>query len=348
MRQVKVTVIGHFAFGMDYYDGQTVKTKIISNELEKIYTKAKIKRIDTHGTLKSFFRAPLVVFEAVKNSENIVILPANNGLLVYAPLLISLNALNKCKLHYIVIGGWLPDYLHKHRLIKKILPNFCGVYVETVSMKLALNGLGIMNAHVMPNCKDIKIIPVNEVVKFDSQKTYKVCTFSRVMREKGIEDAIEAVSMINKKYNRTVFCLDIYGQIDSKQKDWFQSLRKDFPDYIQYCGIIPYEKTTSTIKDYFTLLFPTYYEGEGFAGTIIDAMAAGVPVLASDWKYNSEIIVTGVNGFLFSPHHPEEIVDLLEDAIGNLSMWNCMREKCSTIAKKYLPENVISVLTERL
>ena len=53
--------------------------------------------------------------------------------------------------------------------------------------------------------------------------------------------------------------------------DWLETLRKKFPDYISYCGLISFEKSVETLKEYFALLLPTYYEGEGFAGTLIGA-----------------------------------------------------------------------------
>ncbi len=37
----------------------------------------------------------------------------------------------------------------------------------------------------------------------------------------------------------------------------------------------------------------------GFAGTLIDAMAAGVPVIASNWKYNPEIVIENVTGRIY-------------------------------------------------
>ena len=41
--------------------------------------------------------------------------------------------------------------------------------------------------------------------------------------------------------------------------------------------------------------------GEGFPGVIIDAFISGLPVIASDWNLNSEIIEDGINGFLIEP-----------------------------------------------
>ena len=73
--------------------------------------------------------------------------------------------------------------------------------------------------------------------------------------------------------------------MDSVQTEWFNELKSTFPSYIKYGGLVPFDKSVEVLKNYFALLFPTYYEGEGFAGTLLDAMAAGVPVVASDWRY---------------------------------------------------------------
>lgn len=51
-------------------------------------------------------------------------------------------------------------------------------------------------------------------------------------------------------------------------------------------------------NSYFVLLFPTYYENEGFARTLIDAYSAEVPVIVTDRRYNSEL-VTDKMGFIY-------------------------------------------------
>ena len=65
------------------------------------------------------------------------------------------------------------------------------------------------------------------------------------------------------------------------------------------------------LKDYFCLVFPTYYYGEGFAGTFIDAFFSGVPIITTNWKHNSEIIKEAKNGFLVNIKSPNEIADRL-------------------------------------
>ena len=43
-----------------------------------------------------------------------------------------------------------------------------------------------------------------------------------LMKEKGIETAIEAIESINKESNRMICTLDIYGRIDEGYKDRFK------------------------------------------------------------------------------------------------------------------------------
>ena len=92
---------------------------------------------------------------------------------------------------------------------------------------------------------------------YATSKPFKLCTFSRVMKEKGIEDAVNAVEEINKKYDETIFTLDIYGQIDTMQTEWFESLQSRFLKDVSYKGLVPFDKSTDVLKNYYALLFPT-------------------------------------------------------------------------------------------
>ena len=45
----KVSVIGHFAVGREYLNGQTIKTKIVTGELERVLGSDQVAIVDTHG-----------------------------------------------------------------------------------------------------------------------------------------------------------------------------------------------------------------------------------------------------------------------------------------------------------
>lgn len=348
MKQLKaVSVIGHFGNSKLLLNGQTVKTKIITDELSKQLGKAEVLKLDTAGGKSTLLKAPFQCLKALKTAKNVIIFPANNGLKVYVPLLSFFrNFFKNRKLHYVVIGGWLPEFLQKRKRLSKQLKRFDGIYVETNTMKMALEEHGFTNIVVMPNCKDLKILTSEELV-YPAGESYKLCTFSRVMKEKGIEDAVNAVKEVNEEAGRIVYTLDIYGQIDSGQAQWFENLQTTFPDYINYKGVVDYDKSVDVLKNYFALLFPTYYDGEGFAGTILDSMAAGIPIVASNWKYNTEIINENI-GFVYPVRDQEAFIQILKMVADNPRILLDKKKDCLREAEKYTPSFVLRSLKSRI
>lgn len=347
MKVMKITIIGYFAKNKNVLGGQEAKTRTIAHYLSLICGKSEVSKIDTAGGKSTLFKAPFQCVKALQSSKNVIIMPAHNGLRVYAPLLSFFKRFFKNrKLHYVVIGGWLPEFLKNRKGLSKKLKKFDGIYVETNTMKKTLEKQGFTNIFVMPNCKNLKTLKPEELV-YPNGEPYKLCTFSRVMKEKGIETAVKAVKQVNEEFGRTVYTLDVYGQIDSGQTQWFEDLQTTFPDYINYRGIVDYDKSVDVLKSFFALLFPTYYEGEGFAGTILDAFASGVPVIASDWKYNAEIVNDNV-GFIYSIGDKQAFLKLLESIAGNPAILLDKKVQCLTEAERYKPENVVRILIERM
>lgn len=342
-----VAVIGHFAFGKECLDGQTVKTRIVTDELCKQLGNDDVLKFDTAGGKSTLLKAPFQCLKALKTAKNVIIFPAHNGLRVYAPLLSVFRKFFKNrKLYYVVIGGWLPEFLQKRKQLAKQLKRFDGIYVETNTMKQALEEQGFTNIVVMPNCKDLKILKPEELV-YPTGEPYKLCTFSRVMKEKGIEDAVNAVKQVNEEFGRTVYTLDIYGQIDPEQAQWFEDLQKTFFEYIKYCGVVDYDKSVEVLKNYFVLLFPTLFYTEGIPGTIIDAYAAGIPVIASKWESYSDIINdrTGI-GYDFDSENG--LTENLLQAANIPTIIFDKKKQCLTEAERYKTESVVKVLIKQL
>jgi glycosyltransferase involved in cell wall biosynthesis len=347
MNLKRVCVCGHFGFGENLLNGQTVKTKILTSTIKKHVGSGQVIRLDTAGGARANLLLPFRLFSVMRQSKNLVILPAENGLRVLTPLISFYNRMFHRAIHYVVVGGWLPSFIEGKKSMIRRLKRFSGIYVETQSMKDALVEMGFENVYLMPNCKELRLLKEDELV-YEHGEPYRLCTFTRVMKEKGISDAVGAVKAVNEALGRTAFTLDIYGQISQDQKKWFNKMQKRFPEYVLYCGVVPFNKSVEVLKDYFAVLFPTYYEGEGFAGTIIDAHSAGVPIIASDWKYNHEIVRDGVDGAIVPPRDVRALQSKLLEILEAPEEWNAMKVACLERAAGYMPDKAICVLTEKL
>ncbi len=312
---MKIGIIGHLGNGKNLLNGQTIKTKNLVVGLSK-YSTYDVMTVDTHNRYNKlflFFTVGRLFFKC----DAVVMLPAQGGIRVISYLMLLFKFLCNKKIFYDVIGGWLPDFLKDKLLLKKVLKAFDSIWVEADLMKGRLEDMGFSNIEVIPNFKELKILNKSELI-YSKQFPLKLCTFSRVVKEKGIEDAVDAVNCVNEKHSSPVFSLDIYGAVGQDQIAWFAKLQERFGCNITYCGCVASDRSVDVLKNYFLLLFPTYYHGEGFAGTLIDAYAAGIPVIASDWKYNKEF-VTEKTGFLFKSKNQNEFIQILENISVNPS-----------------------------
>lgn len=343
----KIGICGHFGGEKNLLNGQTVKTKIITNVLISKYGVENIRMIDTFNWKKRLYKLFLDCLYSAIKCKNIIIMPAEGGVKVFAPLFISIKKIVRIQLIYVVVGGWLPEFLSNNKWLIAWMKKIDAIIVETQMMKEKLNLLGLENVHIMPNFKELKILDSKEI-KVADNKPYKLCTFSRVMREKGIEEAIDVVISINNKYKREVYVLDIYGQIEDTYKEDFNKIMNEVPNYINYCGEVKYDEVVQVLKNYYLLLFPTYYKGEGFPGTLLDAFASGLPSIVTDWKYNTEIIKEGITGRIFKLNDKEQLTEILEEYMANLEEVVRMKRYCIEEAYKYLPDIAIKPLLKCL
>lgn len=90
-----------------------------------------------------------------------------------------------------------------------------------------------------------------------------------------------------------------------------------------YRGVLQPNEVISTLQKYDALIFPSHYDGEGCPGILVEALSASLPIIASDWKYNSEFVKNGINGFLCGTFNVEEYIQdilLLFDPVLRLNM----------------------------
>ena len=343
----KISIIGNFDIKNNSYNGQTIKTRIVADELESLYGASEIKRIDTAGGKSVVLRLLFQLFGCVVRSRNVIILPAQNGIKVILPLVVIYNLLFRRRIHYVVIGGWLAELLQRNRWLLPFAKRLHMIYPETKNMKDSLAGLGLHRVKVMPNCKPLHILSADELAGCNL-RPMRFCIFSRITPTKGIDDAVQAVSLANEKAGSTIATLDLYGNVEEADRAWFETLQTKIPNFVKYCGKVAFDKSVYTLKEYTALLFPTYYPGEGLAGTVIDAFAAGLPVIASDWHDNANIITDGKNGFVFPTHDVNRLAEIILDIYKCQDRLVPMKLNCIQSAQAFLPPMVIRTIAEEI
>jgi glycosyltransferase involved in cell wall biosynthesis len=346
MKTYKVGIIGFFAKRKSKAGGQEAKTCSIDRAMKEKYGFDAVYNVDTTDWKKNPFKLFWGIVIMSMKCENIVMLPAQNSIKVFIPIFDVLNKVFHRKLFYSVVGGWLPEHLKGNPRLQEKCKKLNGIFVETKSMQQALVEMGFCNVSVVPNFKYLK--PVQTVnVNVSLDMPYRLCTFSRVMKEKGIEDIVKAVQQINNQFGKTIFALDIYGKIDDAYIVRFEELRKSFPDYIKYAGMVEPEQSVETIKDYFALVFPTHYFTEGVPGTLVDACMAGIPVISALWGNYEDVFVEGVTGWGYEFGNQEALIEVLIRVMNNPKSFSKLRHSTLKEAAKYLPNANIELITKQ-
>ena len=347
MKKNGIAVIGRIAEDTELLDGQTVKTKILFEELKKDFPDRKVVCIDTYQYKKHFFSILFRTLKAFTECKYFFFFFSRNGRKFFFPVLTGINAFFHRELYHDVIGGALPDEAERSPALVRQLKRFKVNWVELPEMEQRLQELGIDNTEVLPNFKRLNILPASELV-FPRTEPFLFTMFSRVIKEKGIETAAESIAEVNRRSGRRRVILYIYGPVEESYRKAFSEILDRFQECVFYKGCVPFDQSVHVLKNSFMLLFPSVYQGEGMPGTIIDAFSAGIPVIASNWHFNERLVREGVTGYCYDWRNSGLLTERICYAVEHPDEIFQMKKNCLQEAEKYTPEAVMKQISRHI
>ncbi len=111
---------------------------------------------------------------------------------------------------------------------------------------------------------------------------------------------------------------------------------------IRQIGYLPREELAILMSAALTLIFPSIYEGFGLPP--LEAMACGVPVIASNGSSLPEVV--GDTGFLIAPHDVESLTNAMETLIAKPGIRQTLSEKAQIRSLNFSWENCVSQTIE--
>jgi glycosyltransferase involved in cell wall biosynthesis len=136
---------------------------------------------------------------------------------------------------------------------------------------------------------------------------------SHLRESKGIQDLIEAVNSLPTDVKNEIV-ITIYG--DGPYKDKLEAKIEKYA--LQKCFIVMGSKANlnEIFCQYDYMLQPTHMEC--FSLSILESLAANVPVITTNVGGNTEVITNAENGYIFEAKDIEALTTLLEDIyLGN-------------------------------
>ena len=146
---------------------------------------------------------------------------------------------------------------------------------------------------------------------YPSNNTIEFAFISRIMKEKGVDQYLEAAEYIKNKYPNIVFHVCGFCEQDYEEK--LNSLHDR--GIIVYHGMVRDIKTI--LEDVHCTVHPTYYP-EGISNVLLESCACSRPIITTDRAGCREVIDDGVNGFVVNQKDTKDLIEKIENFI-NLS-----------------------------
>ena len=319
-------------------DGVTVKSRVLEKYLKK-QREFNVKTVDVDSWQKELIKIIIGILKNYFFADKIVICSSSRGAYILLSFLYYINS--KKPIYYFVAGGMLGQWLEDKKLNIKRYKKIRMIYCESKDMVEKIKNAGIHNAQRKNNFRDVikrpKVKSVNDNVKF--------VFYSRVVKEKGIEDLIKSFMILKSKYKNIT--LDIYGQA---KDEYIITLKKYFIEGINYRGIIEPDgqKEYEILSQYDVFVLPTYHSGEGLPGALIDAYISGLAVLVSNWKYAHEFVDENKVGVIHEYRNCDDLYEKIEWLINNKDIINRFKENSFKKADEFLMDNVLDSVKHEL
>lgn len=175
---------------------------------------------------------------------------------------------------------------------------------------------------VIPNCFE-NIKPYTEKIE---KETLHIITVGRFVPQKDYETAIHAIAELKKKCRRIAFDIVGYGEQENKIREW---LKEYMIDDITSVYINP--NNISQLLDIADIYLSTSLF-EGTSNSIMEAMNADLPIVATNVGDNGRLVKNETNGFLCEKKDYSDIADKL----GILVNDNILRLKMGKESKELL------------
>lgn len=214
---------------------------------------------------------------------------------------------------------WTNGFVHTNVCVSQAVADF----------SISESGLSPKKIIVIPNGVDVARFagasPADLTVLGIPPGSQVVLTIGRLDRQKGLATLIEAGAVVTSRFPKAHFLL--VG--DGPQKSELDHLIRDkgLVDRIHFAGWRP--DVPELLAAGAALVLSSLWEG--LPNVILEAMAAGLPVVATRVEGTSELIIDGRTGLLVPPQSPHELASAIEkilsDPVQARSMGQSGRER---------------------
>lgn len=197
------------------------------------------------------------------------------------------------------------------------------------------------NVNVIPNCVDVlddqthgkSDLLVKTIIPKDFLDKRIILYSGRLLAMKGVDDLVDAIPEISNAIGKNELLFIFAGPGDSSK--YRQKLDKlNGKSAYLFTGSLPRASLIKLIRKSELAVVPSYNENCPYA--VLESMACGTPVVASNVGGIPEIITDGVDGLLVEPGHPDMLANAIARLLSDKSLKNLLGQRAKLkIANKF-------------
>lgn len=115
---------------------------------------------------------------------------------------------------------------------------------------------------------------------------------------------------------------------------------------VKFEGMLPHDEVRARFGQAAVLVQPSL--AEGMPNTVLEAMAHGLPVVATAVAGVPEIVIEGETGFLIRDRDPQLLASRIDELLNDRDVWGRMSVACKAMALEYSPDRVLPRLEKVL
>lgn len=287
----KILVLGPLSAKNGKLGGVVVLFSLFLNELESRrvpYVLIDINMQNYSNKLVGMLSIIFRFFREIHNATHISFHGTASAYIYLAPIVVKVSRMLRKPVSLRKFAGDFDDvylslgFIRKY-FVKSALSCSSFNFFETKYLVEYFNRFND-NTFWFPNVRK----PSNIKSIYNKKYNKRLIFVGHVSQAKGMDELLGAAGSLDDSYLFNV----VGAAADDKYRNYEWNQHKN----VQYYGQLSAQEASAMIASCDVLLLPSYREG--YPGVIIEALQAGVPVIATNLKGINEIITDGKEGFL--------------------------------------------------
>ena len=233
--------------------------------------------------------------------------------------------------------------IEKKAIFKKIFVALFGrvpvIYVLAQQFKRRLVAWGVDPCRVFVVTTMFDGRQFENVKRARKDDEIRMLFLSRFVKEKGVYELLEAFSALRDRFPGMTLILAGTGPEKEAMIQWVKVA--GLSDCVTFPGYIRDKEKAQVLVDADVFVFPTYY-GEGCPVSLLEAMAAGIPIITSKAGGISDFITDGKNGYLLDTVSTAEVEKAIVGLLTKPAARKAMGEYNREIAWRLYEASVVS------